>query len=63
MSAFTAMSAPLVSEPGPYLHAGVLSISVANALVILAMIVIFVLAILLPFPSHYMDESADGDRS
>lgn len=63
MSALTAMSAPLVSEPGPYLHAGVLSISVGNALVILVMIVIFVLALVVPFPSHYMDDSADGDRS
>jgi hypothetical protein len=35
---------------GHYLHWGFIQISVANAVVILLMIVVFVLAILLPFP-------------
>jgi hypothetical protein len=35
---------------GHYLHWGFVQISVANAVVILSMIVVFVLAILLPFP-------------
>jgi hypothetical protein len=35
---------------GSYLHWGFVQISVANAVVILAMIVVFVLAIALPFP-------------
>jgi len=39
-----------LSGPGHYLHWGFIQISVANAVVILAMIVVFVLAILLPFP-------------
>ena len=39
-----------VDDPATYLDAGWLSISVPNLLVILLMIVIFVLAIVLPFP-------------
>jgi len=35
---------------GHYLHWGFIQISVANAVVILAMIVVFGLAVLLPFP-------------
>jgi hypothetical protein len=36
--------------PGTYLTWGVLSISVANAIVILVMLALFGLALLLPFP-------------
>jgi hypothetical protein len=39
-----------LNGPGHYLHWGFVQISVANAVVILSMIVVFVLAILLPFP-------------
>jgi hypothetical protein len=35
---------------GHYLHWGFLQISWANAIVILAMIVVFVIALVLPFP-------------
>lgn len=37
---------------GKYIHWGFIQISVANLVVILLMIVVFVLAILLPFPRH-----------
>jgi len=37
------------AEAGHYLTWGVLSISVANALVIASMLVVFVLALLVPF--------------
>lgn len=37
---------------GHYLHWGFIEISVANLVVIILMIVIFILAILLPFPRH-----------
>ena len=37
-------------HPGHYLHWGVIQISVANALVILLMIIVFAAAILIPFP-------------
>jgi hypothetical protein len=39
-----------LNHPGHYLHWGVLSISVANAVVILLMLALFVLALVLPFP-------------
>jgi hypothetical protein len=37
---------------GHYIHWGFIQISVANLVVILLMIVVFILAILLPFPRH-----------
>jgi hypothetical protein len=39
-----------LNHPGHYLHWGVIQISVANLIVIIAMIVVFVAALLLPFP-------------
>jgi hypothetical protein len=46
------MSGPPVNlnHPGHYLHWGVIQISVANFVVIVAMIVVFVAALLVPFP-------------
>ncbi len=43
---------PLVNlnHPGHYLHLGALQISVANVVVIALMIVLFLLALVLPFP-------------
>lgn len=37
---------------GRYIHWGFIQISVANFVVIVLMIVVFLLAILLPFPRH-----------
>jgi hypothetical protein len=39
-----------LNHPGHYVHWGVVQISVANLVVILVMIVLFVAALLLPFP-------------
>jgi hypothetical protein len=39
-----------LNHPGRYLHWGVIQISVANLVVIVVMIAIFVAALLLPFP-------------
>jgi hypothetical protein len=39
-----------LNGPGHYLHWGVIQISVANLVVIAIMVLIFVLAIVLPFP-------------
>lgn len=44
---------PAVSAgAGRYLHWGVISISMTNLLIIVAMVVLFVLAIVLPFPGR-----------
>ena len=37
---------------GHYLHWGFIQISVANLLLIVAMVVVFLAAILIPFPQH-----------
>jgi hypothetical protein len=47
---------------GRYIDWGVISISVTNAAIILAMVVVFVLALVLPFPHDRGDDSAE-DRS
>jgi hypothetical protein len=39
-----------MNEPGTYLHWGVIQISVANVVVIALMLLVFVAALLLPFP-------------
>ncbi len=45
------ISAPVnLNHPGHYLHWGVIQISVANLVVIGIMLLLFVLALVLPFP-------------
>jgi hypothetical protein len=49
-------------EATHYFHWGVVQISLANLLVIAAMVVIFILALVLPFPHGSADrESGDPD--
>jgi len=38
------------ASSGTFVHVGVFNISVTNLLIIVAMVVVFVLALLLPFP-------------
>lgn len=42
-----------LNHPGHYVHWGVIQISVANLVVIAIMIVLFVLALVLPFPGRH----------
>jgi high-affinity Fe2+/Pb2+ permease len=49
------------STAGHYLHWGVISVSLTNALIILAMVVVFVVAILLPL-GRDEDSSDPGSR-
>lgn len=44
-----------------YLHVGVIQISVANLIVIAAMLVVFILALVLPFP-HGREETQEDDH-
>lgn len=47
-----AVAAPVnLNHPGHYIHIGVFQISVANLTVIVIMVVLFALALLLPFPT------------
>jgi hypothetical protein len=41
-----------LNHAGHYLHWGVVQISLSNLIVIVAMLAVFVLALLLPFPGH-----------
>jgi hypothetical protein len=41
-----------MNHPATYLHTGWLQISISNLLVILLMLVVFSLAVLLPFPEE-----------
>lgn len=42
-----------VTDPaGQYVHWGVIQISVANLAIILVMILVFILALVVPFPTH-----------
>jgi hypothetical protein len=41
-----------MDSPGTFLHWGVIQISVANLVVIILMLVVFVAALLLPFPGR-----------
>lgn len=50
------------AETGHYLTWGVLSISVANALVIAVMLVVFVLALVVPFGRQHGAGTRRGDR-
>jgi len=53
----THLAAPVdLNHPGYYVHWGVIQISAANLVVIGLMIILFALAILLPFPKDKHDE-------
>ena len=47
----------VATEPGTYIHWGVIQISVANAAIIGVMIVVFILALVIPFPAGHGEQS------
>jgi hypothetical protein len=56
-------AAPLADPAsGTYIHWSVINISLTNALIILGMIVVFALAILLPFPRASSDGDSPAER-
>jgi hypothetical protein len=50
-----------VFSAGKYLSWGVVSISLTNFLVVLVMVILFVLALVLPFPQDHESPSEGGD--
>jgi hypothetical protein len=57
------MSSSLVaSGAGTYVHWGVVQISVTNLAIIGLMLLVFVLAILLPFPGNRRQHESEGRR-
>jgi hypothetical protein len=57
------MTYMLVAEgAGRYLHWGVIQISVTNLTIILVMAALFILALVVPFPSGHGEESDGGEN-
>jgi hypothetical protein len=50
----------VTSAAGHYLHWGVIQISLTNFLIIVGMVVVFLLALLLPFPGGRSDAAEQG---
>ena len=50
-----------LNHPAHYIHWHFIDLSVSNLLVVVAMIVVFVLAILLPFPGRKATSSTSSD--
>ncbi|MGZ4506592.1 MAG: hypothetical protein ACXVX8_05650 [Blastococcus sp.] len=58
------MGAPdVVAETaGRYVHWGVIQISVTNLVIVGIMLLLFVLALVLPFPGHHGDDTPTSPR-
>ena len=50
------------AAPGRYISLGVLQISVTNATIIGVMILVFILALVVPFPTHDDESDEQGHR-
>jgi len=59
MSVVAATTIEATSGAGHYLHWGVFSMSVTNFSIIVAMLVIFVLALVVPFGGHHDQDGED----
>jgi len=51
----------LADGAGRYISSGVIQISVTNLCIIVAMILVFVLALVLPFPGRHHHDASDRD--
>jgi hypothetical protein len=52
-----------MAAAGHYLHWGVISVSTTNLIIVIAMLVIFGLALVLPFPGHRTTAHSTVDRA
>jgi hypothetical protein len=53
----------VMGAPGKYIHWGVIQISVTNATIIAVMVVLFILALVVPFPTHDDQQSKPKEHS
>ncbi|HEY6471123.1 MAG TPA: hypothetical protein VI434_15325 [Candidatus Dormibacteraeota bacterium] len=51
-----------MNEPAPYFHWGFILISVPNLVLIGVMVLLFVAALLAPFPGHRTNEDGRDDQ-
>jgi hypothetical protein len=56
------VAAAIASDGGHYLHVGVINIGVTNLAIIAGMVVVFILALVLPFPGP-RDRRHDDPRA
>jgi len=63
MPVIAAFPAWATAAAGHYLHWGVISVSVTNLLIVIAMLVLFVLALVLPFPGHRTTAHSTVERA
>ena len=54
------LSIVVAEGPGKYISWGVIQISVANLAIIGAMVLLFILALVVPFPSHDEQPEQEG---
>jgi hypothetical protein len=52
-----------LDKPGHFIHWGVFQLSLANLLVIVSMVLVFVLALVVPFPKPHDRERVEERRS
>jgi hypothetical protein len=52
-----------LDRPGYFIHWGVIQLSLANLLVIVSMVLMFVLALVVPFPKPHDRERVKDERS
>jgi len=50
----------VAGAPGKYIAWGVIQISVANLAIICVMVLLFILALVVPFPTHDAQDEQDG---
>jgi hypothetical protein len=51
-----------MDAPAPYFHWGFVQISLPNLVVIAVMLLLFVLALVLPFPGHADADDRNGEQ-
>ena len=56
----SALSIVVAEGPGTYISWGVIQISAANLAIIGVMVLLFILALVVPFPTH--DDESDGQE-
>ncbi len=52
-----------LNGPGHFIHWGVIQLSLANLLVIVSMVLVFVLALVVPFPKPHDPQRVKKERS
>jgi len=63
MPVIAAFPTGTIAAAGHYFHWGVISVSITNLLIVIAMLVLFGLALVVPFPGHRTTAHSTVDRA